>query len=635
MKNLLFIFRLRRIHFLIFSLFSQSSNFIEQSNLEESQLTSEQLEKWNQFKSAPKFQSTYIGQISNLSTTISPNGKVTIHLPESNCEEVEFELENVNYDSESDYSIHGTLSLPFNIQNILCGCQEGEISVSSDEFGSVGRIRLDSVIYEFHPLDENLIGIGKIDDAYFENGECFYNPSEIQNNKEKIVSDRTNGCVVRILALYSNNAQSAPGITSIRALGKASVDITNQAFSNSDIDGCDLSASLINVLPIPISFTETQNNIGADMATLINDPDISQLRNSLGADVVVLFTQGNYVGTGGGNILGASGSEVLPGGSINSNIGNPQSHLAFMIVEVSAALSNFTFTHELGHVMGARHQTCAVTFNPGCDSNGTIEHGHKWSHRFGLFCLGRKRYHSIMHQLINNRKRVLHFSNPDVQHFSQPTGDRGVSENDDWLRGGGCTVSNHMQGNDAFYVDIIGPNKGIEGSKVRLTANPTGGVPPYTYQWRESSNGVNWSGVVGTGQFFDLDLPNDQEKAYARVEAVSSDGQTAWDVHKVEIFPHFRPSSPTNVKLNKSFLLFPNPSDNGMISLKYEVDLEETEVTINLFDSFGRLLNQKVNISSSGEQLEQISIESFPEGILFVKLTNGDRTETQSFLKIK
>lgn len=168
---------------------------------------------------------------------ISTDGKVVIEAPESDCGEVTFETKKMEYDNENDYSFHGTLIIPSNIQNLLCGCQEGEISVSSDEFGKSGRISLDSVTYEFHPLDENLIGIGKIDDTFFGNGECYYGYAseedtgeEEESSQNKNVSNRTNGCVVRVLVLFSDNATSAPGITSLRTLARACTDITNQAF---------------------------------------------------------------------------------------------------------------------------------------------------------------------------------------------------------------------------------------------------------------------------------------------------------------------------------------------------------------------------------------------------------------------
>lgn len=103
---------------------------------------------------------------------------------------------------------------------------------------------------------------------------------------------------------------------------------------------------MIDVLPLP-GFIETRLDIDADVNFLINDSDIAQMRDGAGADVVVLLTNGNY----SGSIKGVAAFETLPDGSVNSNLGNPQAHLGFAIIEAESALANFTFTHELGHVM--------------------------------------------------------------------------------------------------------------------------------------------------------------------------------------------------------------------------------------------------------------------------------------------
>lgn len=88
--------------------------------------------------------------------------------------------------------------------------------------------------------------------------------------------------------------------------------------------------------------------------------------------MVCLITGTAYIGDQGGEILGAAGFVPTPGGGFTGNAGAPVFYLAFMLVEANAISANFTFSHEFGHVLGCRPQTCELFFNGGCDSREAL-----------------------------------------------------------------------------------------------------------------------------------------------------------------------------------------------------------------------------------------------------------------------
>lgn len=63
---------------------------------------------------------------------------------------------------------------------------------------------------------------------------------------------------------------------------------------------------------------------------------VFSLRNSHQADIVVLLGDGNYTQ------IGVTGAQ----GTVNG---------AYVVMDVNAPSSRFTFTHELGHTFGCRH----------------------------------------------------------------------------------------------------------------------------------------------------------------------------------------------------------------------------------------------------------------------------------------
>lgn len=141
--------------------------------------------------------------------------------------------------------------------------------------------------------------------------------------------------VIRVLVAYTAAGAAAAG--NINNLIDVAVAQTNQSFSNSQI-----GASVELAGTVKVNYKES-NSVFTDLARLTGTNDnymdeIHSLRssNSRLADVVVLIT--NTKGEDGG--IAKIGAEA---------------DTAFAIVGANVATAKFAFGHELGHLLGARH----------------------------------------------------------------------------------------------------------------------------------------------------------------------------------------------------------------------------------------------------------------------------------------
>src|SRR5690606_17234090 len=97
-----------------------------------------------------------------------------------------------------------------------------------------------------------------------------------------------------------------------------------------------------------------------DVENLHNNATAQNLRNQFEADLVVLLTNGAWYG-------GFVGLAEAFG---------PAEDDAYAIVQVLHATSSLTFAHEVGHLMGGKHQQCSIFLNGGCDDTLGDAHGY-------------------------------------------------------------------------------------------------------------------------------------------------------------------------------------------------------------------------------------------------------------------
>jgi len=287
-------------------------------------------------------------------------------------------------------------------------------------------------------------------------------------------------CTTNVLVVYTPAAQSAHG--NLPLLAQLAVDQANQAYGNSQVNNLRLNLMAAR----QVSYTETNTWTGGlptDLVRLQAPADgfmdiVHTWRAELGADVVVLIT---------GSLppnLGGSATSIM------ANSGN-----SFAVVLWNVAVGDLVFSHEVGHLQGARH-------NPEVDpSTSPYQHGHG-AHRPWY------NYRTVMSYDCNNGcPRVAHFSNPDVKYNGRKTGDHNKRNNARVLRDTACTVSEFMpapllgwkflwgSNNGAIDLWYFGPKDHLavgdfdgDGADELLAANPDS-----HYSHLMDYNGSSWS----------------------------------------------------------------------------------------------------------------------------------------------
>ena len=200
-----------------------------------------------------------------------------------------------------------------------------------------------------------------------------------------------------LLVVYTTAARNAAGGTAaIQNLINLGVSETNTAYANSGI-----IPRLRLVHTAEVTYTES-GNLETDRNRLQNPSDghmdnVHTLRNTYGADLVKLV-----VSTSSG---GACGIAYLMCGSNPAFESN-----AFSVTARNCISPNYTFGHELGHIMGSNHAPDDPT---GCGA---------FSYSFG-YKDPLDRFRTVMaYDCSPTCPRVLHFSNPSVFYNGWVTG---------------------------------------------------------------------------------------------------------------------------------------------------------------------------------------------------------------------
>jgi hypothetical protein len=204
-----------------------------------------------------------------------------------------------------------------------------------------------------------------------------------------------------VLGLYTENArEQAGGPTAIEAKLQSALDIANTSLIDSE---SRLRYRLVHMDLFEHNDTQRADD---DLANLMASNRVATLRDNFGADLVGLMVA------------------ILPGfcGKASDVLTSPKGdpNVAYQVTKANCALGNHAFAHELGHLVGMNHE-----LERGLPPAHAL---YPWAFAHYDSFVG---FQTVMATIFPcpSCTVIHHFSNPDVDYVSVPTGIAGERDN--------------------------------------------------------------------------------------------------------------------------------------------------------------------------------------------------------------
>ena len=245
-------------------------------------------------------------------------------------------------------------------------------------------------LYHIEPVGGGVHAIVTIDISKLppEHPPGFEKGGRRQNDRRPQLEDRPAGSAdspvgIDLLVAYTPSAKAS--VTDIDATIQLAVAEANQSYVNS---GVNIKLNVVD--SFQHSYTEAGKTFDTILDDFMSNTDVKNRRNTSGADLsALIINQSDYCGMADAILASAES--------------------AFAVVHYSCATGYFSFAHELGHLMGARH-------DPNTDSTNTpFPYGHGYQHPSSS---ANQRFRTIMGYACTSSNtcdpRVQFWSNPNV-----------------------------------------------------------------------------------------------------------------------------------------------------------------------------------------------------------------------------
>jgi hypothetical protein len=321
-----------------------------------------------------------------------------------------------------------------------------------------GSITDPAGLYRIEPVGNTVYALVKVDSAKMppEEPPSFRQKEQergavIPPNLDLRLGDNST-TQIDVLVAYTPAAKAA--VSNIDSTIALAVAEANQSYVNSKIN---IRLNLVDTLPM--TYTETGKTYDQILLDFAADSTVNQHRNQSGADLAaMIINQSDYCGLA------------------DAIMANPST--AFAIVHYDCATGYYSFAHELGHLMGARH-------NEQADSTPTpFAYGHGYQH------LAAPLWRTVMaYACASPCTRLQYWSNPDVAYSGAVMGTAAVNNN--------ARVLNETRQTVAAF----------RNPPVTVTQFPIWGV--ITSAGKQSGT-PNWTSTYNTAQkWFEITIPGE------------------------------------------------------------------------------------------------------------------------------
>ena len=193
-----------------------------------------------------------------------------------------------------------------------------------------------------------------------------------------------------VLVVYTAAAAAANGQANLESMIQNAVQSANQAYLNSQVA---ITMNLVGTQQV--SVTEG-SSMSATKSALQSDSAVANLRNQLGADVVMLVSQNSdYCGLA--NVMLSNSTSFASS--------------AYGVV-YSACLSNQSLAHEVGHIQGLMHDR----------ANSPASGAYPYGFGYRVCVSDGTGFRDVMSYSCSGAPRVLLFSNPNVTYNGHAAG---------------------------------------------------------------------------------------------------------------------------------------------------------------------------------------------------------------------
>lgn len=466
-----------------------------------------------------------------------------------------------------------------------------------------GLITADNEIYRIETLFDKVL-VTKIDQSKYPPEDCksfenlpqlrdsitYYRKKEDNNyklNERKLFKTYPEQefwnyqCKLRILVLYTTAAKNAK--SNIENHIQLAIDEMNQSFVNSSVN------FQVELVHIEESNYQESNSPTLDLKrfTLNNDghmDNIHVLRERYSADVCVLI----------GDIDSVCGKAA----AIKSC-----EEKSFCIINWNCATGNFTFAHEIGHLIGTRHDPNAdPNTNPYAYGHGFIGPNNGWRTIMGLGVS------------CNNCPRIQWWSNPNVTRNGQAMGTTQSHDNARLLNTYIPNIMSHRPHTGSRVVtqaDIV-DSVGViyHANKIETSGNL---IIPNGYSWgfiAVNEVTLNTGFVTELGSLFE-----------ARLEAIcgSPDNEAC---NFSTSFDENISREIKNADVNQIFKVFPIPTYSNELTIQCKLAEIPNNYFMEVYNSLGQLIFKQGIYSIR----QVIKLPVFAQGVYTLSIRHSSLT---------